>query len=197
MQRERKSTGAGEWAGAGFGARTGAAASRRRDVRAGGFTLMELLVVIAVILLVTLIAIPNFTGMRMQADETSAIESLRSVYQGQVAYAAKFPTVGFACSLASLGGGRTGVATPEQARVIEAKLAAGTKSGYRFSIMSCHNDGYIRPLKAGETAPYIRYVAIAVPVVPGKTGRRGFCIDQTGELTADLGGGSDCTQSVQ
>lgn len=162
-----------------------------------GFTLMELLVVIAVILLVTLIAIPNFSGMKIQANETSAIESLRSVYQAEVSYAAKYPTVGFACSLQSLGGGKTGAGTEQQARLLEQKLADGTKSGYRFSMAACTQTVYKDALKNGTFSPYTSYEVVAVPVTLGKTGHRGFCVDQAGEIKADPTGGTNCSVSVQ
>jgi type IV pilus assembly protein PilA len=166
-------------------------------VDCAGFTLMELLVVIAVILLITLIAIPNFSGMKIQANETSAIESLRSVYQAEVSYAAKYPTLGFACSLHTLGGGKTGQGTEQQARLLEQKLADGTKSGYRFSVTGCLQTVYKDALKNGTFSPYTSYEVVAVPVTLGKTGHRGFCVDQAGDIKADPTGGTNCSVSVQ
>ena len=76
--------------------------SKRNSQR--GFTLMELLIVMSIMIILMLIAIPNFISMKAQADETSAIQSLRAIYQAQIQYQTNFPSNGFACSLAALGG---------------------------------------------------------------------------------------------
>ncbi len=160
--------------------------------RAGGFTLVELLIVISVILLVTLIAIPNMPWMRIQANENSAIASMRSIYQAETQYAAKYPANGFACSLAQLGG-RPGsaAASPEQAQVLPNDLAQGRKSGYLFSIVNCGK----RPGKdAGDRTSF---EITAVPQALGRTGHRGFCEDAQGVPKADPTGGTHCTLSLQ
>ena len=60
-----------------------------------GFTLMELLIVMSIMIILMLIAIPNFISMKAQADETSAIQSLRAIYQAQIQYQTNFPANGF------------------------------------------------------------------------------------------------------
>ena len=72
--------------------------------RQRGFTLMELLIVMSIMIILMLIAIPNFISMKAQADETSAIQSLRAIYQAQIQYQTNFPSNGFACALTALGG---------------------------------------------------------------------------------------------
>ena len=72
-------------------------ASKRRREREAGFTLMELLIVISIMLILMLIAIPNFSNMKSQANETSAIQSLRAIYEAQIQYQTNFPANGFAC----------------------------------------------------------------------------------------------------
>ena len=72
--------------------------------RQRGFTLMELLIVMSIMIILMLIAIPNFISMKAQADETSAIQSLRAIYQAQIQYQTNFPANGFACALTALGG---------------------------------------------------------------------------------------------
>src|ERR1700749_3387971 len=72
--------------------------------RQRGFTLMELLIVMSIMIILMLIAIPNFISMKASADETSAMQSLRSIYQAQIQYQTSYPANGFACSLATLGG---------------------------------------------------------------------------------------------
>ena len=70
---------------------------------------MELLIVMSIMIILMLIAIPNFISMKAQADETSAIQSLRAIYQAQIQYQTNFPANGFACSLAALGGNASAV----------------------------------------------------------------------------------------
>ena len=78
--------------------------SQLRRRREAGFTLMELLIVISIMLILMLIAIPNFAGMKMQANETSAIQSLRAIYQAQIQYQTNYPANGFAPHVGDTGG---------------------------------------------------------------------------------------------
>ncbi len=170
--------------------------SRRRfGFRPGsesGFTLMELLIVISIMLILMLIAIPNFSGMKMQANETSAIQSLRAIYQAEIQYQTNYPAQGFACSLPALGGSTSaGAPSPTQAQVLQGDLAAGQKSGYTFSVVNCTK------VSVNNQDQYTGYEATAVPQAVGKTGHRGFCIDQQGEVKADPAGGTNCTQNLQ
>jgi type IV pilus assembly protein PilA len=163
-----------------------------RRTREGGFTLMELLIVISIMLILMLIAIPNFSSMKSQANETSAIQSLRAIYQAQIQYQTNFPANGFAPSLSMLGGSAaSGAPTAQSAQVLESDLAGGQKSGYTFSI--------VNPTKVtvNNQDMYTGYEATAVPQAVGKTGHRGFCIDQAGEIKADPAGGTNCTVALQ
>ena len=69
--------------------------------RQRGFTLMELLIVMSIMIILMLIAIPNFISMTAQAHETSAIQSLRAIYQAQIQYQTNYPANGFACQLSA------------------------------------------------------------------------------------------------
>ncbi len=160
--------------------------------RQRGFTLMELLIVMSIMIILMLIAIPNFISMKAQADETSAIQSLRAIYQAQIQYQTNFPTNGFACSLAALGGSATaGPPTPTAAQVLQGDLASGQKSGYTFNIVNCTK------VMVNNQDQYTSYEATAVPQSVGKSGHRGFCIDPAGEIKADMAGGTNCTQPIQ
>ncbi len=97
-----------------------------------GFSLIELLIVVAIILIIAAIALPNLMVARMSANEASAVQSLRTIQSAETAYATTFPAVGFSATLVDLSGG-TGAgctATPTQACLIDAILASGNKSGY-------------------------------------------------------------------
>ncbi len=157
-----------------------------------GFTLMELLIVMSIMIILMLIAIPNFISMKAQADETSAIQSLRAIYQAEIQYQTNFPANGFSCSLAALGGNSTaGPPSAQAAQVLQGDLATGQKSGYTFNIVNCTK------VTVNNQDMYTSYEATAVPQSVGKSGHRGFCIDQAGEIKADLAGGTSCTQAIQ
>jgi type IV pilus assembly protein PilA len=157
-----------------------------------GFTLMELLIVMSIMIILMLIAIPNFISMRAQADETSAMQSLRAIYQAEIQYQINFPANGFACSLAALGGNpQSGPPSPQAAQVLQGDLATGQKSGYTFNIVNCNK------VTVNNQDLYTSYEATAVPQSIGKSGHRGFCIDARGTITADPAGGTNCTQPVQ
>ncbi len=153
---------------------------------------MELLVVISVVLVITLIAIPNLPGRKIQANENSAIASLRAIYQAEVQYQTNYPAQGFACSLPALGGDlKSGAPSPTQAQVLQRDLTSGHKSGYTFAIVHCTK------VKVGNGDQSTGFQGTAVPQTIGKTGHRGYCIDQQGEITADPTGGTNCTQNLQ
>ena len=157
-----------------------------------GFTLMELLIVISIMLILMLLAIPNFNRMRITAHETSAINSLRTIYDAQIQYSGNFTANGYSCSLQSLGGDtKSGTPSPTSAQLIQGTLASGIKDGYNFTITNCTK------VTVNNTDQVNGYQVIAVPQAVGKTGNRGFCIDQNDEIKSDPTGGSNCTQSLQ
>ena len=160
--------------------------------RQRGFTLMELLIVMSIMIILMLIAIPNFISMKASANETSAMQSLRAIYQAQIQYQTSFPANGFSCSLPALGGNASaGPPSPQAAQVLQGELAQGQKSGYTFNIVNCTK------VTVNNQDMYTSYEVTAVPQAVGKSGHKGFCIDQAGEIKADLSGGTNCTQSIQ
>jgi type IV pilus assembly protein PilA len=166
--------------------------SSSERTRQRGFTLMELLIVMSIMIILMLIAIPNFISMKASANETSAMQSLRAIYQAQIQYQTSFPANGFACSLAALGGNASaGPPSPQAAQVLQGELAQGQKSGYTFNIVNCTK------VTVNNQDMFTSYEVTAVPQAVGKSGHKGFCIDQAGEIKADLSGGTNCTQSIQ
>lgn len=100
-----------------------------------GFSLIELLIVVAIILIIAAIAIPDMLKARMAANQASAVASLRTINSGEVTYASTYNT-GFSTTLAQLDG--TGaIATINNAELIDNVLGAGSKSNYTFLYVSC------------------------------------------------------------
>jgi len=137
-----------------------------------GFSLIELLIVVAIILIIAAIAIPNLLRSRIAANEASAVGSVRTLNTAEVTFNTTYPTVGFTV-LANLGpvtGG--GSPTSTAAGLIDANLAGGTKSGYTFTL---------NPVVA-SSGPNTDYQSAAAPVTPGTTGQRYFCSDSSGVI---------------
>jgi len=128
-----------------------------------GFSLIELLIVVAIILIIAAIAIPNLLRARMAANESSAVASIRTINTANVTYNSTYPTVGFSAALTNLGGVAPCTPSSTTACLIDSVLAAGTKSGYNFT-------------EAGVAGtPSVSYYANAKPITLNQTGIRAFC----------------------
>ena len=128
-----------------------------------GFSLIELLIVVAIILIIAAIAIPNLLRARIAANESSAVASIRTLNTAQISYNSAYPTVGFAGAMGALAGTSCTPPTSTGACLIDTQLASGTKSGYNFAL-------------SGVTGtPASTYQFIATPLAPNQTGVRYFC----------------------
>jgi type IV pilus assembly protein PilA len=132
--------------------------SRRR--RARGFSLIELLIVIAIILIILAIAVPKLGSARMNASEMAVVREIQTLNTAQTQYMSQFGT--FATTLAQLGPPTSGGPGPQAADLIPSSLAAGEKDGYLFTM-------------AGTPQGF---TLIAVPKVYNTSGRRTFYSDQ-------------------
>ena len=160
--------------------------------REDGFTLMELLIVISIIVILMLIAIPTANTIRKHTDEVSAQKSLQTLEQAQSMYATNYPVNGFACSLTALSGeASSGPPSPTAAQLVNGQLATGIKDGYIFNITNCQK------VTVNNNDRITGYTITAVPATVGKTGDRGFCVESGGAIKADPAGGTNCTQMVQ
>ena len=128
-----------------------------------GFSLIELLIVVAIILIIAVIAVPSFLRSRMAANESAAVASLRTVNSAQITYDSAYPTVGFASSLSALSGTSCNPPTSSSACLIDTALASGQRSGYSFT------------LTAGSGSPAGGYSAVASPILYNYSGMRYFC----------------------
>jgi type IV pilus assembly protein PilA len=148
-----------------------------------GFSLIELLIVVAIILIIAAIAIPNLMRARMSANESSAAGSIRTINTAEVSYATAYPTVGFT-GLTALGG-PAGSCTPSSTTgcFIDSFLAnsastAPGKDGYTFTV----------------TAATATYTSLATPVNLNTSGTAAFCSDQSGVIYRNSGA-STCDNS--
>jgi type IV pilus assembly protein PilA len=169
------------------------ASARNKAARLpNGFTLMELLIVMAIIAILMLIAIPTVGALKKQADELSAKKSVQTIEQAEMMYEQTYPTNGFTCTLGALGGdSSSGAPTATGAQLIPTDLASGYKQGYVFAITNCPK------VTVNGTDRMTGYTITAVPQTVGKTGDRGFCTDQGGTIKVDPAGGSNCVQPLQ
>jgi type IV pilus assembly protein PilA len=139
-----------------------------------------------------LMAIPTIGGIKKQANETSAINSVQVIEKAQMQYESTYPVNGYACSLTALGGDpKSGAPTPAAAQLMQSDLASGIKSGYIFAISNCTK------VNLNGTDRITGYQITAVPQTVGKTGNRGFCSDEFGTIKSDPAGGTNCTQPLQ
>jgi type IV pilus assembly protein PilA len=151
-----------------------------------GFSLIELLIVVAIILIIAAIAIPNLMRARMAANESSAVGSLRTVNTGEITYNSTYPTVGYATALANLGGGLGAACVPSSssACLIDSVLANNGnpansgKSGYLFTTGTGTVAGSIN----------VGYTVLAVPMTLNTTGVRAFCAEQDAVVRVDPAG---------
>ncbi len=131
---------------------------RRR--RQGGFSLIELLIVIAIILIILAIAVPKLGSARQNATETVVIREIKAIHESQTQYMSQFGK--YATTLAELGPPASGGPGPQAADLLPASLASGEKDGYNFIL----------------TATPSGYTVNANPKVYNSTGRRTFFSDQ-------------------
>jgi type IV pilus assembly protein PilA len=141
-----------------------------------GFSLIELLIVVAIILIIAAIAIPNLLRARIAANEASAANTVRKIATAEVAYASAFPTVGYAPSLAELGGAIPCTPSTTTACILDEVVSSGSKSGYDFAAKGVAGGGV-----------NVAFVTGSAPQNYNVSGLRDFCIVTDGVLRSDPG----------
>ncbi len=136
-----------------------------------GFSLIELLIVVAIILIIAAIAIPNLLKARIAANQASAVGSLRTIVTSEVGYQSSYGT--YSADLASLGGAQPCTSSSTTACLIDQTLAGATaaatpKSGYYFTYTPA----------AGNTA----FTVVAEPAAPGQSGDMHYFTDNSGVI---------------
>jgi type IV pilus assembly protein PilA len=148
-----------------------------------GFSLIELLIVVAIILIIAAIAIPNLLRSKMAANEAAAVAALRTINTSSVAYSTSYGQ--YPGNLGSLGPVASG-STPSSttADLIDSVLAAGIKSGYNIT--------YAGTVVTGVVGSY---TITAAPVTQGVSGQRGFFTDQSGVVRTDPAGSATASST--
>jgi prepilin-type N-terminal cleavage/methylation domain-containing protein len=142
-------------------------------MKQAGFSLIESLIVVAIILVIAAIAIPSFLSSRMAANEAAAVESLRTIQSSLTAYAITYPAIGYAAQLSDLGDGGMSpcVASTIRACMIDSILASGVRSGYAIT--------YVQD---PSSTPSVGYIINSDPVSRGATGRRSYFTNTPGVI---------------
>jgi prepilin-type N-terminal cleavage/methylation domain-containing protein len=150
----------------------------RTDSYQTGFSLIEVLIVVGIILVIAAIAIPNLLRARLAANEASAAKSVQTMTHAEIAYSITYPSVGFAPSLNELGSPAGDcTASTSSACLIDSSLTLGQKSGYNFLATGI----------AGTGGTYNTFVIGAAPMVFNKTGSRDYCASNDSVLRARTG----------
>ena len=142
-----------------------------------GFSLIELLIVVAFILIIAAIAIPNLMRARMAANDSSAAASERSIVTGEIGYTSAYPTIGFPLTLAPLGGAAPCTPAVATACLIDNLLASAIpggagKSGFFFNATGTAS--------AGVTTNNL-FFTIGYPISV-QTGTKSYCAFEDGVL---------------
>jgi len=133
-----------------------------------GFSLIELLIVVAIILVIAAIAVPNFIRAKVAANQSSAIENCRTITSAEVLYYTTYG-VGYAPTLMALGGPVSGTATATNAQIIDDVLSTGVRSGYNFTYV---------PLSIDASGAYQDYSLNADPQAVSYTGNNHYFTDE-------------------
>ena len=159
-----------------------------------GFSLIELLIVVAIILIIAAIAIPNLLRAKIAANQASAVGSLRTITSAEETFSSTYSD-GFTKTLGQLGGVAGAVASCANAQLIDDVLSAAgagntaNKSGYTFTF----TPGTVAALTAGIPAacPGSGFTSFSVSSVPVTTssGTASYCVDESGVVRVDSAGG--------
>jgi type IV pilus assembly protein PilA len=155
-----------------------------------GFSIVELLIAVAIILILAAIAIPNLLRSRIAASEAAAVSALREVRTAEIAYSVSYPNIGFADTLANLGGASPCTASPATSCILDQSVAAaipgsGGRNGYVFQAIG-----------VGSGSLHDDFVAGATPVTWKLSGNRDFCVTSDGVFRGKMGAAGDVPVST-
>jgi len=152
-----------------------------------GFSLIELLIVVAIILIIAAIAIPNLLQAKISANESSAAAGLHALQTAEVTYNSAYAAVGYANGLGELGGAAPCTPLSTSACIIDNLLATATpggagKNGYYYQATG---------IMSGGATYNTAYIVAAAPIAVHSSGNRDFCSTNDVGLRAQMGSPGD------
>jgi type IV pilus assembly protein PilA len=151
-----------------------------------GFSLIELLIVVAIILIIAAIAVPSYLRSRIAANEAAAVAAIRTLNSAQISYNSAYPTVGYAATLDALGGTNCAPPDSNSACLIDQTLSTAPykKNGYVFTLSNVTG------------TPNSTYNANGAPTSPNITGIRYFCSYEDAVVRSSTAALAACDNTV-
>ena len=152
-----------------------------------GFSLIELLIVVAIILIIAAIAIPNLLQARLSANEASAVGSLSAIKSSEIAYYTAYPSIGYSPDIGTLGGASPCTPSSTTACLLDSFLSASVpgsagKSGYVYLATG---------IVTGGATSNSAFVAATAPIAVHSTGNHDYCSTNDGVLRSQMGSVGD------
>jgi len=159
----------------------------------GGFSLIELLIVVAIILIIAAISIPSMLRSRMAANQATAVQNIRTIVSASVSYSVTYSN-GYPPGLSALGG--AGAATCNASILIDPILSTAPyqKTGYLFNLQG--TQGAIANPPPGCAPGSVGYLVTAIPMSVGLTGNMSYCSDESGVIHYNTAGSAPASSAV-